>query len=210
VEAVPLCEALTRRWEDDRHIVLYTADQPYRINNAALGKVHAEVRLLALDVDNHDDATGWMAGERVKIAALLGEHPGGFVHTTRRGWRALFALAPFPICSEDDKEAFALFYARVAAYLFERFGIVADDALTRWNQPVRLPHVVRDGRVFDAEILAGDAHAIGAFALPDDVASVPDLRLLAAVQPRWGGVAKRWQPTRNVFRVASGRRPERC
>jgi len=84
VEAVPLCEALTRRWEDDRHVVLYTADRPYRINNAALGKVQAEVRLLALDVDNHDDAPGWMAGERVKIAALLAEHPGGFIHTTRR------------------------------------------------------------------------------------------------------------------------------
>jgi hypothetical protein len=203
VEAVPLCEALTRRWEDDRHVVLYTADRPYRINNAALGKVQAEVRLLALDVDNHDDAPGWMAGERVKIAALLAEHPGGFIHTTRRGWRALFALPPFPIGSEEDKEAFALFYARIAAYLFERFGIVADDALTRWNQPVRLPHVVRDGRVFDAEIIAGDAHEVGAFELPADVPSVPDLRPLATVQPRWGGVAKRWQPTRNVFRVAS-------
>jgi len=42
--------------------VLYTADKPYRINNAALGKVHVEVRLLALDVDNHDDApAGWTA-----------------------------------------------------------------------------------------------------------------------------------------------------
>ena len=196
-------EALSRRWEDDRHIVLYTADKPYRINNAALGKVHVEVRLLALDVDNHDDAPGWMDGERVKIAALLAAHPGGFVHTTKRGWRALFALPPFPIRSEDDKEGFALFYARVAAYLFEAFGIVADDALTRWNQPVRLPHVVRDGRVFDAEILAGDAEALGAFELPDDVPSVPDLRALAAVLPRWGGVANRWQPTRDVLRVAS-------
>ncbi len=203
VEVVPLAEALSRRWEDDRHIVLYTADKPYRINNAALGKVHVEVRLLALDVDNHDDAPGWMDGERVKIAALLAAHPGGFVHTTKRGWRALFALLPFPIRSEDDKEAFALFYARVAAYVFEAFGIVPDDVFTRWNQPVRLPHVVRDGRVFDAEILAGDAEALGAFELPEDVPSVPDLRALAAVLPRWGGVAKRWQPTREVLRVAS-------
>jgi hypothetical protein len=203
VEVVPLAEALSRRWEDDRHIVLYTADRPYRINNAALGTVHVEVRLLALDVDNHDDAPGWMGGERVKIAALLAAHPGGFVHTTKRGWRAIFALPPFPIRSEDDKEGFALFYARVAAYLFEAFGIVADDALTRWNQPLRLPHVVREGRVFDAEILAGDVEAIGAFELPDSVPSVPDLRALAAVLPRWGGVAKRWQPTREVLRVAS-------
>ena len=43
VELVPLAEALSRRWEDDRHIVLYTADKPYRINNAALGKVHDPV-----------------------------------------------------------------------------------------------------------------------------------------------------------------------
>jgi len=203
VEVVPLAEALSRRWEDDRHIVLYTADKPYRINNAALGKVHVEVRLLALDVDNHDDAPGWMEGERGKIAALLAAHPGGFVHTTKRGWRALFALPPFPIRSEDDKEGFALFYARVAAYLFGAFGVVADDAFTKWNQPLRLPYVVRDGRVVDAEILAGDAEALGAFELPDDVPDVPDLRALAAVQPRWGGVAKRWQRTREVLRVAS-------
>jgi hypothetical protein len=204
VEVVPLAEALSRRWEDDRHIVLYTADKPYRINNAALGKVYVEVRLLALDVDNHDDAPGWMEGERVKIDALLAAHPGGFVHTTKRGWRALFALPrPFPLRSEDDKEAFALFYARVAAYLFEAFGVVADEAFTKWNQPLRLPNVVRDGRVLDAEILAGDVEALGAFELPDSVPSVPDLRALAAVLPRWGGVAKRWQPTREVLRVAS-------
>jgi hypothetical protein len=204
VEIVSLAEALSRRWEDDRHIVLYTADRPYRINNAALGKVYVEVRLLALDVDNHDDAApGWMDGERVKIDALLAAHPGGFVHTTKRGWRALFALPPFPLRSEADKEDFALFYARVAAYLFEKFGIVADDALTRWNQPVRLPNVVREGCVFDAEILAGDAASIGVFELPASVADVPDLRALAAALPRWGGVAKRWQPTREVLRVAS-------
>ncbi len=203
VEAVPLHEALLRRWDDDRHFVLYTSDKPYRINNAALGKVRVEVRLLALDVDNHDDAPGWLEGERAKIAALLAAHPGGFVHTTRRGWRALFALPAFPIGSEDDKERFALWYARVAAYVFERFGVVCDDALTRWNQPVRLPHVVRDGRAFDAEIIAGDAHALGVFELPSTVPDVPDLRALARVLPRWGGVAKRWQPTRQVLRVAA-------
>jgi hypothetical protein len=203
VEVVPLAEALSRPWEDDRHIVPYTADKPYRINNAALGKVHVVVRLLVLDVDNHDDAPGWMDGEREKIAALLAAHPGGLVLTTNRGWRAFFALPPFPIRSKEDKEAFALFYARAAAHLFEAFGVVADEAFTKWNQPVRLPHVVRDGRVFDAEILAGDAAAIGTFELPDSVPSIPDLRALAAVLPRWGGVAKRWQPTREVLRVAS-------
>ena len=204
IEVVPLVEALSRRWDDDRHIVLYTSDKSYRINNGVLGKVRAEVRLLAFDVDNHDDVPGWMDGERSKIASLLEEHPGAFVHTTRRGWRAYYALRePFPIRSEADKENFALFYARVASHLFERFGIVADDALTRWNQPVRLPHVVRDGRAFDAELIEGDAQALGVFELPDDVPSVPDLRALAAVLPRWGSVAKRWQPKRELFRVVA-------
>ncbi len=157
VELVPLADALSRRWDDDRHFVLYTADTPYRINNAALGEVRAEVRLLAVDVDNHDDAPGWLEAERMKVAALVAAQPGAFVHTTRRGLRILYALgAPFPIASEADKERFALVYARIAAYLFGAFGIVADDALTRWNQPVRLPHVVRGGQVFDAEILSGD------------------------------------------------------
>lgn len=205
IEVVPLREAFSRRWDDDRHIVLYTADRPYRINNAALGKVRVEVRLLAFDVDNHgrDAPPNWMAGERVKIAALLAAHPGGFVHTTKRGWRAFFALAPFPMRSEDDKESFALFYARVAAYLFAEFGIVIDDALTRWNQPIRLPYVVRDGHVLDAEIIAGDIEALRVFALPDDIPAVPDLRSLAAVHSGWGGVAKRWQPMRKVLRIAS-------
>jgi hypothetical protein len=204
IELVTLAEALTRRWDDDRHVVLYTSTKPYRINNGALSKVRAEVRLLALDVDNHDDVAGWMDGERPKIASLLAAHPGGFVHTTRRGWRAYYALqAPFPIGSEADKEKFALHYARVAAYLYERFGIVVDDALTRWNQPVRLPHVVREGRALDAEILGGDAHAVGAFELPEDVPSLPDLRALAVVMPRWGAVAKRWEPKRELFRVVA-------
>jgi hypothetical protein len=204
IEVVPLAEALTRRWDDDRHVVLYTSDKPYRINNGALDKVQVTVRLLALDVDNHDDAPGWMAGERPKIAALLEAHPGAFVHTTRRGWRAYYALAaPVPIRSEADKDGFTLLYARVAGYLFERFGIVADDALTRWNQPIRLPHIIREGRAFDAEIIGGDARALGALELPEDVPSVPDLRSLAAVLPRWGSVAKRWQPKRELFRVAS-------
>src|SRR5689334_852935 len=67
IDLVPLAEALSRRWDDDRHFVLYTADKPYRINNAALPKVRVEVRLLALDVDNHDDAPAWLEGERAKI-----------------------------------------------------------------------------------------------------------------------------------------------
>lgn len=204
IETVPLMEALTRRWNDDRHVVLYTSNKPYRINNAALGKVRAEVRLVALDVDNHDDTPGWMEGERVKIAAMLEEHPGAFVHTTRGGWRAYYALRePFPVRCEADKEAFALWYARMAAYLFDRYAIVTDDALTRWNQPIRLPHVVRDGRVFDAEILAGAPQALGVFELPEETPAVPDLRALAVVLPRWGAVAKRWEPKREIFRVAS-------
>lgn len=204
IELATLEEALSRRWDDDRHFVLYTSSRPYRINNGALGAVRAEVRLLALDVDNHSDTPGWMEGERAKIAALLARHPGGFIHSTRRGWRALYALpVPFPVRSEADKDGFALWYARVAAYFFERFGIVADDALTRWNQPIRLPHVVRDGHVYDAEVVAGDARSLGAFALPDDVPSTPDLRALAAVLPRWGSVAKRWEPRRAAFRIGS-------
>jgi hypothetical protein len=202
VDVVPLEEALSHRWDDDRHVVLYTSDRPFRVNNAALGNVRVEMRLLALDVDNHDEAEDWLDAERPKVSALLAAHPGGFVHTTRRGWRGIFALpAAIPIRSEADKESFALFYARVAAYVFEKFGIVADDALTRWNQPVRLPHVVRDGHPFDAEVIGGDARALGAFELPD-VPAVPDLRSLAAVLPRWGGVAKRWQPARQVLRVS--------
>jgi hypothetical protein len=201
---VPLAEALSRRWDDDRHVVLYTSDRQYRINNSALGKVRAEVRLLAFDVDNHDDVRGWLDLERPKIARMLAAHPGGFVSTTKRGWRAFYALPePFPIRSEADKESFALYYARVAGYLFERFGIIVDEALTRWNQPVRLPHVVRDGQAFDAEILAGEASGIGAFELPADVPSVPELRALAAALPRWGAVAKRWQPKRENLRVVA-------
>ncbi len=204
VERVPLAEALARRWQDDRHFVLYTSSEPYRINNAALGRVRVDVRLLALDVDNHDDKPEWMAGERVKIDALLAAHPGGFVHTTKRGWRAIYPLEePFPIASDADKESFALFYARVAAYVCETFGIVSDDALTRWNQPIRLPHVVRDGRAFDAEVLSGDVSTLGAFTLPADVPRMPDLRPLTARLPRWGAVAKRWQPKRELFRVVS-------
>ena len=80
IEVVPLREALSRRWEDDRHFVLYTAYKPYRINNAALGKVRAEVRLLALDVNNHDDAPDWMEGRaredrRAPRRASGGLHP---------------------------------------------------------------------------------------------------------------------------------------
>jgi hypothetical protein len=199
-----LGEALGRRWDDDRHFVLYTASRPYRVNNAALGPVRAEVQLFALDVDNHDDTPGWWEGERPKIAALLAAHPGAFVHTTRGGWRALFALpSPFPVASEADKEAFARWYARAAGYVFGRFGIVADDALTRWNQPIRLPHVLRDGRVFDAQVLAGDPAALGTFALPADVPEAPQLRALASVAPRWGAVARRWEPLRAHVRVAS-------
>ncbi len=204
VEQTSLAEALTRRWEDDRHIVLYTSELPYRINQDAAAQARAQVRLLAFDVDNHDDAHRWLEGERAKIEALLAEHPGAFVHTTRRGWRALYALPrPFPIASEADKQAFTLLYARVAAYVHARFGIAIDSALTRWNQPIRLPHVVRDGRVFDAEILAGDPSALGAFELPDDAPAMPDLRAVAREVPSWGGVAKQWQPKREIFRVAS-------
>jgi len=204
IEQVPLVEALTRRWDDDRHIVLYTSDRPYRINNAAVAEARVEVRLLAFDVDNHDDAPGWMEAERPKIAALLAAHPGGFAYTTRRGWRVFYALpAPFRVASEADKRAFVLLYARVAAYVFARFGIALDAALIRWNQPVRLPHVVRDGKVLDAEILAGDAHALGVFELPEDVPSKPDLRALAQVVPSWGSIAKQWQPEREKLRIAT-------
>ena len=204
LEHTSLAEALTRRWDDDRHFVLYTASAPYRINNAALGRVRAEVQLFGVDVDNHDDAPGWWEAERTKIAALLAAHPGGFVHTTRGGWRALFALpSPFVVASEADKDAFARWYARAAGYLFEAFGIVADEHLTCWNQPIRLPHVVRDGRVYDAQVLAGDPVALGSFVLPAGVPEAPSLRGLAAVLPRWRGVAKRWEPLRADVRVVS-------
>lgn len=204
VEQTSLAEALTRRWEDDRHIVLYTSELPYRINQDASARARAEVRLLAFDVDNHDDAPAWLEGERAKIAALVLEHPGAFAHTTRRGWRAFYALPrPFPIASEADKQAFTLLYARVAAYVHARFGIAIDSALVRWNQPIRLPHVIRDGRVLDAEILAGDPTALEAFELPEDAPAKPDLRTLAREVPSWGGVAKQWQPKRELFRVAS-------
>jgi hypothetical protein len=204
IDRVPLADVLTRPWDDDRHFVTYTSDRPFRVNNEAVGKVRVEARILAVDVDNHDHVPGWMEREGAKIAALLATHPGGFVHTTRHGWRALYALPlPFPIGSVADKEAFTRYYACVAAYLYEQFGIVSDPAMTSWNQPVRCPHVVREGRVFDAQILGGDPRALRAFDLPICLSGTPDLRPLAAVLDRWGMVAKRLEPRRSVFRVAS-------
>ena len=53
VERVPLADALTRRWDDDRHVVLYTSDTPNQINNTTINHIHTKIPLLTLNINNH-------------------------------------------------------------------------------------------------------------------------------------------------------------
>lgn len=100
---------------------------------------------LAFDFDppDHVATPEWRAELKSQLRALLRAHPGGYVYSTRNGFRVVYAVEPVQIASEEDAREWARLYRAILANLRRRFGLVGDASCADHSRLFRLPRVTR-------------------------------------------------------------------
>lgn len=155
---MPLREALLAKHPTDAHVCMYTVPGSpiqYRLSNQSLKVIRmaeqdAEIRVLALDYDFHDDEGNKKApstdelrsfmssmGKLAESDPSLGEHLS--IYTTRHGLRVVYALSE-PIRPEEVKPIL-----RGILKAAEGVGLEFDNTI-EWNRLFRLPQVARAGQ----------------------------------------------------------------
>jgi hypothetical protein len=176
LKSMPPSLALTRKFGCDAFTAQYYSPQrPYRINNKGQESISpyegAKLVWVMFDVDGegHKATEEWRAEEERKVARLQEVYPGAFNYNTRNGYRIVYRL-PYPRRPENWRA----FYRASLDHLRDEFGIVADDALSIWNQPVRLPWVRRKGdRAPVVRPTSGDPANIGFWTFDPNLSAAP-------------------------------------
>src|SRR5690606_23939710 len=130
---LPLADALARRYPIDAHTSQYSVPAiPRRLGGneerEGSGQTLWEripacgISMVAffIDVEPALHAAPTRAGYTVdgeKLRALLCRHPGGFVYTTRGGYRVVFKIEPRAIRSPVDAAQWSLAYTAWIEYL---------------------------------------------------------------------------------------------
>lgn len=170
--AASLEDMLETRCPFDAHFTGYASDLGHRLTNAVLddpdmsARCNARMTSAVFDIDGpgHVATAEWRAGEQPKIAALLKAHPGGYVPTSRGGYRIVYRLHEvFPIRTRLDAACWRAQYLAWVRYLARVFGIIADPQCADWTRLFRAPFVVRDGVPTEPEVI-GDASRVGVWA----------------------------------------------
>src|SRR5882757_4983726 len=140
LESGPLSEALIAHHETDAHFTIYSSFKPgFRLNKEAIGLGDIFVCWFVVDVDapGKNATNEWLEAEGVKCLRLLDRHPGAFWYATCSGYRLVYAHAPFSIASKEDEALWKARYEAYVRYLRSEFEIVADPAMSTWNQLVK-------------------------------------------------------------------------
>ena len=175
--------AMTTRHETDAHFAAYSVPSVLRRLSgqgvfAALAPLSVRMTLFVLDVEPEGHAprtAAWDEAEAAKITKLLAAHPGGYVYTTRGGYRVVYALAtPFELRSLTDAERWKATYTAWLDYVASTFCILADRLCKDWTRLYRLPFVVRDGVVQDPETLNNPA-ALGAWDVTVEIGTIAEI-----------------------------------
>jgi hypothetical protein len=179
---MPAAQAFGDEHPTDAHLAAYSLPgQPVRLTTDAPTSVPVPMVLAVFDIDDparqeHEAkqaSDGFREAEATKVAALLEQHPGGYVYDTKGGYRIVYRLAePYVLSSTDDGERWKVRYLQWAAYLFRAFGILADPTCFDWTRLYRLPRATRDvGGLPEDRPTIGDPAAIGTWAPPLDLAA---------------------------------------
>lgn len=172
---VTLTQVLVDAYRCDAHFAAYSRpDKPPRLKNDALPLLGdnsgVTMVLMVFDVDcekahstKQPASDSWFAAECKKLDRLDTTWPGIFVARSKGGYRIVYRLAKlFPICDDDAKSAWTLYYRGCCAYLAREFGIVADPACADWTRLYRVPHATRDPEIGPEERdVRGDPHNVG-------------------------------------------------
>jgi hypothetical protein len=175
-----MARILTHRFECDAHFAAYAADIERRHtirlfqvpeHSDKIERANLRMVLAVFDVDDpiaHKEGLPstdkWKLEEQPKLQALIDEHPGGFVYTTRGGYRLVYALPePFPIRRQAHDDAWTAQYKSWIRYLRRRFKVEADGACADWTRFYRAPFVMRDGVAQQPDTF-GDPSALGVWA----------------------------------------------
>jgi hypothetical protein len=175
--AVPLGEALSRRYGTDAHFQQAASPLGSRLAGRHIGYVSIFAGCIAFDVDGpgHKATREWWEGERLKIDALREAHPDPFVYRTRGGYRIVYRLVePFRVADDADANRWTTRLYLPACELLADFGIEPDRSCSDLTRLFRLPYVVREfGEKREAPETIGDPNAIGALAVPDTTRHSP-------------------------------------
>jgi hypothetical protein len=204
---MPASQAFADEHPTDAHFAAYVLpERPMRLTTSAPTSVPVPMVLAVFDIDDparqeHEAkqaSDGFREAEATKVAALLEQHPGGYVYDTKGGYRIVYRLAePYVLSSTDDGERWKVRYLQWAAYLFRAFGILADPTCFDWTRLYRLPRATRDvGGLPEDRPTIGDPAAIGTWAPPLDLAADVETANQLAADERakvgrvWGAKAK--------------------
>lgn len=167
-----LSAALTTTYPDDRHFAAYSLpDVPRRLAGERALELGPAMVLFVLDVEpeGHAEVTPeWFAAESERLNRLLTDHPGGYVYTTRGGYRVVYRISPFSLKTVTDKEQWSARYSAWLEHVAQTYGIQGDPRCKDWTRLYRLPRVVRDGVPQEPDT-AGDPAAIGIWDVHVDV-----------------------------------------
>ncbi len=166
---VPLLEALTVDSDFDAHFCQYSLPEtPRRLAGSRALELGAVMVLVVFDVDGPDHAftQEWWSSEKVKLEKLLTAIPGGYVFTTRGGYRIVYRTAsPLVLESRRDAVRWRASYLEWADALETSLGIVVDKNCADVFRLFRLPRVTREGALQVPETI-GDPGSVGAWSEP--------------------------------------------
>jgi len=172
-------EMLRFRANKDAHFAAYSYPElSHRLKREAIGQAKPRMVLAVFDVDapEHNAMPEWRAEQGSKITSLLSVHSGGFVYTTRGGYRLVYGT-DYLIEDAADERTWTALYGEWCRCLEDRFGIVADTACADWTRLYRIPYATRDGVPQEPDVY-GDPEHIGTWS--PEISSEASARILAA------------------------------
>ncbi|MDQ3295441.1 MAG: hypothetical protein M3619_02500 [Myxococcota bacterium] len=185
----PLGDALTQVFGTDAHVAAYSVPTiPRRLAGkieaiVTAGGVPVRMALAIFDVDapEHKWTPEWWATQVPRVDRLLATHPGGYLYTTRGGYRVLWRLAtPIELTSSTDGDQWSAQYLAWVDYLAREFEIEADRKCADWTRLYRLPRVLRDNKPTVPKVVGNPAR-IGTWNPP---VIVPPVAARAPSAPR--------------------------